>query len=85
MWKSPKPNPKRQARCLQLRALGGLETGQGPVQGGLGADTVDFRIALRQLVMDNVNFDGDQSINVEENAALGGILRQLADSGRGEA
>lgn len=45
----------------------------------------DWLYALRQLVMDNVNFDGDQSINVEENAALGGILRQLADSGRGAA
>ena len=45
----------------------------------------DWLYVLRQLVMDNVNFDGDQSINVEKNAALGSILRQLADSGREEA
>ena len=44
VWKSAKPNPKRQARCLQLRALGGLKTSQGPVQGGFGADTVDLQI-----------------------------------------
>ena len=37
----------------------------------------DWLKALYQLVMDNVNFDGEQVINAEENTALGGILRQL--------
>lgn len=43
----------------------------------------DWFYALGGLIMDNVNFDGDQTLNVAENAALGGILsdfrKELAD------
>ncbi len=38
----------------------------------------DWLNALAGMVMDNVNFDGEQTVNVAENAALGAILRKLA-------
>lgn len=37
----------------------------------------DWLKALYALVMDNVNFDGEQTINVEENTLLGGILKKF--------
>ena len=42
-----------------------------------GAWYGDWLKALYSLIMDNVNFDGEQMLNVEENIALGGILRRL--------
>ncbi|MDE7241897.1 virulence factor SrfC family protein, partial [Desulfovibrio sp.] len=38
----------------------------------------DWLNALAALIMGNVDFDGEQTLNVEENLALGGILRRLA-------
>lgn len=38
----------------------------------------DWLNALAVMIMDNVNFDGRKSINVAENDALRGILRELA-------
>lgn len=37
----------------------------------------DWLNALAGLIMDNVNFDGTQSINMEENFALGQILKRI--------
>ena len=31
----------------------------------------------KHLIMENVYYDGSQTMNVAENAALGGILKQL--------
>ena len=42
-----------------------------------GAWYGDWLKALYALIMDNVNFDGEQMLNVEENILLGGILRRL--------
>ena len=38
----------------------------------------DWLNALAALIMGNVDFDGEQTLNVEENLALGSILRRLA-------
>lgn len=38
----------------------------------------DWLNALAALIMGNVDFDGEQTLNVEENLALGGILRKLS-------
>lgn len=38
----------------------------------------DWLNALAALIMGNVDFDGEQTLNVEENLALGGILRRLS-------
>ena len=38
----------------------------------------DWLNALAALIMGNVDFDGEQTLNVEENMALGGILRRLS-------
>ncbi|MBD5417775.1 MAG: type III effector HopL1 [Desulfovibrio sp.] len=39
----------------------------------------DWLNALAALIMGNVDFDGEQTLNVEENMALGAILRRLGD------
>lgn len=44
----------------------------------------DWLKALYALIMDNVNFDGEQSVNVEENALLGGILQRLSAAAQNE-
>ncbi|WP_297049286.1 virulence factor SrfC family protein [uncultured Desulfovibrio sp.] len=41
----------------------------------------DWLNALAALIMGNVDFDGEQTLNVEENMALGAILRRLAPEG----
>lgn len=38
----------------------------------------DWLRALYQLIMDNVNFDGQQTINAEENSRIGRIIRGIA-------
>lgn len=38
----------------------------------------DWLRALYQLIMDNVNFDGEQTINTEENNRIGRIIRGIA-------
>ena len=43
-----------------------------------GAWFGDWLKALYALVMNNVDFDGEQLINAEENAILGGILQRLS-------
>lgn len=43
----------------------------------------DWLNALAALIMGNVDFDGEQTLNVEENTALGAILRRLAPEGDG--
>ena len=37
----------------------------------------DWLKALYALIMDNVNFDGEQTVNVEENLVLGGIIQRF--------
>ena len=41
----------------------------------------DWLNALAALIMGNVDFDGEQTLNVEENMALGAILHRLAPEG----
>lgn len=38
----------------------------------------DWLLALMRLIMDNVNFDGEQNINVEQNTRVGHIIRGMA-------
>ena len=44
----------------------------------------DWLNALAALIMGNVDFDGEQTLNVEENMALGAILRRLAPEAAGK-
>ena len=84
-------NPRTQDEAARTVQAGGsrsvLFTPPPPVRGFpklqeartsyTGAWFGDWLKALYALIMDNVNFDGTQTINIEENMLLGGILKRL--------